>query len=161
LARASRGGASLQQALRTVPPPVAVAGCLGPVTLALQRGVPLAAALATAAGGPAHLDLVLVVLRTCAEQGGSPAEPIDRAATALRQRAAMIAERRTHSAQARMSAIVMTSLPGAMLTVLLVSSTSVRGSAFSPLGAVVLAIGAALNLAGWAWMRHIISGVGR
>ncbi len=98
------------------------------------------------------------MLRACAEHGGAAAEPIDRAASALRQRAALAGERRTQSAQARMSAIVMTLLPGAMLAMLLITSGAVRRTALSPVGLAVIACGALLNLAGWSWMRRLIAG---
>jgi tight adherence protein B len=103
------------------------------------------------------LDLVLVVVRACAEHGGEGAEPIDRAAAALRQRAALAGERRTNSAQARMSALVMTCLPLAMLALLALTSRSVRAASTSPAGLVAIALGAMLNLAGWAWMRRLIA----
>jgi tight adherence protein B len=97
-----------------------------------------------------------VVVRACAEHGGSAAEPIDRAAAALRQRAALAGERRTNSAQARMSALVMTGLPAAMLMLLTITSGSVRAAATSPVGSIAIAIGALLNIAGWHWMRQLI-----
>jgi tight adherence protein B len=161
LARALRGGATLHHALRTIPPPASVRDRLAPAMLALERGASVAAALAEPVAGSPHLDLVLVVLRACAEHGGEAAEPIDRAAAALRQRSALAGERRTQSAQARMSAVVMTLLPGAMLGMLLLTSPPVRASAASPIGLVVIAGGALLNLAGWWWMRRLIAGAAR
>ena len=68
------------------------------------------------------------------------------------------AERRTQSAQARLSAVVMTVLPLAMLGLLLVTSSTTRQAATTPLGLLVIATGAVLNLAGWRWMRRIIVG---
>lgn len=125
--------------------------------LALARGASVSGALATVEPTSPDLALVLVVLQTCADQGGAPAEPIDRAATALRQRAALAAERHTQSAPARMSAVVMTSLPGAMLAVLLATSAAVRAVVVTPIGLLVLAAGTVLNIAGWCWMRHLVS----
>ena len=98
------------------------------------------------------------MLRACAEHGGPPGEPIDRAAATLRGRAADLAERRTHSAQARLSAVVMTWLPIAMLALLLVSSASVRAAVTGPAGLLVVASGAILNFVGWRWMGRIIEG---
>lgn len=161
LARALRGGATLHGALRAVDPPASVAGPLAPVLLALERGASVGAALADLTACSPHLDLVVVVLRACAEHGGAAAEPIDRAATALRQRAALAAERRTNSAQARMSAVVMTLLPGAMLIVLLTTSGAVRASVAAPLGFSVVLSGALLNLVGWLWMRRLVGGTAR
>jgi tight adherence protein B len=157
LARALRGGATLRHALCTVAPPPSVAPQLAPALLALERGTSVAAALTDIDARSRDLDLVLVVLRACAEHGGTTAEPIDRAAAALRQRAALAGERRTHSAQARMSAVVMTCLPGAMLALLALTSRSVRAAATSPAGVAVIGAGLLLNLAGWAWMRRLIA----
>jgi tight adherence protein B len=161
LARMLRGGATLHHALRSTPPPAPAADRLAPALLALERGASVTGALAGVDTGSPHLDLVVVVLRACAEHGGGAAEPIDRAATALRQRSALAGERRTQSAQARMSAIVMTLLPGAMLTMLLVTSPPVRATAGSSLGLAVIACGAMLNLTGWWWMHRMIDGAGR
>jgi len=161
LARAIRGGATLHNALRTVPAPECVDTPLAPAHLALERGASIHGALASVAATSPHLDLVLVVLRSCAENGGSAAEPIDRAAAALRQRAALAGERRTNSAQARLSALVMTLLPGAMLGMLLATSGSVRAVALSPIGLFVVALGAILNVTGWWWMRRLIAGATR
>jgi tight adherence protein B len=161
LSRAVRSGATLTHAVRSVSAPAAVAEALSPALLALERGVPLTTALAAPLGRSPHLDLVLVVLRTCSTHGGAAAEPLDRAAAALRQRAAVDAERRIHSAQATVSARVMTLLPGAMLLVLAATSDATRAVIASPTGGVVITIGAALNVAGWLWMRRLISGVGR
>jgi tight adherence protein B len=157
LARALRAGITLRHALRTVAPPDCVARQLAPVVLALERGTSVSAALADVHTGAPDLDLVVVVLRACAEHGGASAEPIDRAAAALRQRAALAGERRTNSAQARMSALVMTCLPGAMLVLLMSTSHSVRGAATSPAGLAALGAGIALNATGWGWMRRLIA----
>ena len=157
LARALRAGITLRHALRTVAIPDCVAPQLAPVVLALERGASVSAALADIDTGAPDLDLVVVVLRACAEHGGASAEPIDRAAAALRQRAALAGERRTNSAQARMSALVMTCLPGAMLLLLMATSRSVRVAATSPAGLTVIGAGIALNAAGWGWMRRLIA----
>ena len=158
LARAVRGGATLRHALRTVAPPPAVAPALDPALLALDRGASTVDALDAVEHTPPHLDLVLVVLRACARHGGPPAEPIDRAAAALRQRAALLAERASQSAQARMSAAVMTLLPGALLAVLLATSSPVRHAIGTPAGAGAVLLGGAANGAGWWWMRRLIGG---
>ncbi len=55
-----------------------------------------------------------------------------------------------------MSAVVMTILPVCMLSLLLLTSGSVRMFVGSPDGFGVVVIGAALNVAGWRWMRHLI-----
>lgn len=164
VARACRSGSALASAVRDVAVPDELAEPLAEVHLALDRGAPLTAALDAALRptrrGPSDPDLALAVtvLRACAEHGGPPSEPLDRAAATLRARAADLAERRTQSAQARLSAVVMTWLPVVMLTVLLASSPAVRAVAVQPVGVGVIAAGAGLNVAGWRWMRRIVGG---
>lgn len=158
IARAVRGGVTLRQAVLDVAPPNDVEPHLDAMRLQLERGAPLRVALEPRPPVPVHLDVVLVVLRACAVHGGPPAEPIDRAAAALRQRAAAIAERRSQSAQAHMSAVVMSVLPGVLLAVLLITSSSVRSALGTPAGLTVVSLGVAVNLAGWWWMRRLIRG---
>lgn len=158
LARVVRSGSTLHTALRTTDAPPGSAGYVDGVVLAIRRGSRLADALAEPTPSP-HLDLAVTVLRACAINGGPPAEPLDRAAATLRGRAADAAERRTHSAQARLSAIVMTILPVGMLALLLVTSSTTRDAALTPAGAALVAVGGALNLVGWRWMRSIITKV--
>lgn len=156
LARAVRSGATLSGALRSADAPASCRSERDRIVLTLDRGGSVADAAATDSGSP-HLDVALVVLRACATHGGAAAEPLDRAAMTLRGRAADDAERRTQSAQARMSAVVMTVLPAAMLALLLATSSTTRDAVASPVGATAIVIGAALNLAGWRWMRHMIA----
>jgi hypothetical protein len=56
-----------------------------------------------------------------------------------------------------MSALVMTCLPGAMLGLLVLTSSSVRGAAMSTLGVTAIVLGILLNLAGWGWMQRLIA----
>jgi Flp pilus assembly protein TadB len=158
LARAVRGGTTVRGAVTQVEPPHSIAEQHRHVVLALERGAPLATALDVPQPVPTHLDLVLVVLRSLALHGGPSGEPLDRAAAALRQRAAIIGERRSQSAQAQLSAVVMTLLPGVLLAVLLLTSGGVRAAVVSAAGATVVALGAAANLVGWWWMRRLIRG---
>lgn len=158
LARVVRGGSTLGTALRTTDPPASCSAHIDEVVLTLDRGSRLADALAGPTPSP-HLDLAVTVLRACAINGGPPAEPLDRAAATLRGRAADAAERQTQSAQARLSAVVMTILPTAMLALLFATSSTTRTAAMTPIGSVAIALGAALNIGGWRWMRRIIAGV--
>ena len=158
LARAARSGSTLIEAIRDVDPPASCRDAIDAVSLALARGRSMSAALDAVRSPSPHLTLALGVLQACAHHGGRPAEPLDRAAATLRARAMAAAERRTQSAQARLSAVVMTVLPLAMLGLLLVTSSTTRQAATTPLGLLVIATGAVLNLAGWRWMRRIIVG---
>lgn len=158
LARIVRSGSSLITALHTVEPPEGSRTTIDPIVLSLRRGARLRDALDVTTRSP-HLNLALTVLRACAVNGGPPAEPLDRAAAALRGRAADAADRRTQSAQARLSAKVMTVLPVAMLTLLLATSATTRTAATSRAGFVAIILGAVLNVGGWHWMRRIIGGI--
>src|SRR5690606_29545764 len=114
----------------------------------LERGDGLRRALAAGhdrlAADPAT-RMVLLVLSALAENGGPAAEPIDRVAAALRTRDAADAERANQSAQARWSAAAMTLLPLGTLLLLVVTSASVRAAVVTPIGAIVVAAGCALN----------------
>jgi len=156
MARVVRSGSSLATAVRTTEPPTGSAEQIDQVILALDRGSRLADALQLTTVSP-HLNLALAVLRACALNGGPPAEPLDRAASTLRGRAADAAERQTQSAQARLSAIVMTILPVAMLALLLATSATTRAATVTPAGIAAVTVGGALNLGGWRWMRRIIA----
>lgn len=164
LARALRSGATLTAAVRTSSSPQSISPLVDQLCLSLDRGHPIGAALQVAAAPSAlvlpspHVSMVLTVLRACAEHGGPAAEPLDRAAATLRTRAADRADRLTQSAQARMSAVVMTCLPVGMLALMTLTSASVRSAVVSPAGIVALAIGATLNAVGWLWMRRTING---
>jgi tight adherence protein B len=159
LAGAIRTGSTLAAAIRATDPPASCRTELDTIILRLERGSSVADAIGEAIGrrgADDHLDLALTVIRACAEQGGGAAEPLDRVAAALRGRAADRADRRVQSASARMSALVMTLLPAAMLLILLLTSRSVRLVARQPSGLAMLAVGAVVNLIGWWWISRVI-----
>lgn len=160
MARVVRSGSSLATAIRTTEPPTACAEHVDQIVLGLERGSRLADALEVTTTSP-HVNLAVAVLRACAINGGPPAEPLDRAAATLRGRAADEAERQTQSAQARLSAVVMTILPTAMLGLLLATSSATRAATASPTGIMAVSVGGALNFGGWRWMRRIIAGAER
>lgn len=134
-----------------------VAPVIDPVIAQVSRGRSLVDALRTAATDPATGGgLALAVLRTCAELGGPGAAPLERVAATLRARDAIAQEQRAHSAQAQMSARVMTLVPIGMLGLLATTDPRVRGAIGSPAGAGAVSFGALLNLVGWWWMQRII-----
>lgn len=164
IARGTRAGLSLGGAIVDATPPGG-APDIDRLVLRLTRGEPVAHAAAHLARQPqrrpadragSSLTLAFTVLQACARHGGPPSEPLGRAAAVLRGRAHDEAERRVQSAQAHLSALVMTVLPLAMLTLLLVTSGSVRAVLTSRAGALVIVAGIAMNLLGWRWMRSII-----
>jgi tight adherence protein B len=155
LAREVRAGASLGAAIRTVAPPDG--SSLGAIVHGLARGLPVTDAITIATDSPDE-QAALTVLAACAHHGGPAAQPLDQVAATLRRRAADAAERSVFGAQARLSALVMTVLPGAVLMLLLATSPSVRAITGSALGATVVVVGFVLNALGWVWMRRIIAG---
>jgi Flp pilus assembly protein TadB len=158
LARLVRSGASLAAALRSTSPAPALAPIVAPIGLALDRGDSVAGATRRVTTCDASVELALGVLHACAELGGPAAQPLDRAASTLRARAADLADRDVHSAQARLSAMVLTLMPVAALTLLLATSPASRAAVFGSAGLISLGAGAAINATGWWWMRRIIGG---
>jgi tight adherence protein B len=156
VSRIVRSGASLATALRSATPAPALSHVVAPIGLALDRGDSIAGATRRVVSGDSGVDLALAVVRACAELGGPAALPLDRTASTLRGRAADLAERQVHSAQARLSAVVLTLLPGAALTLLVATSEATRTAVTAPSGVVCLGAGAGLNATGWWWMRRII-----
>lgn len=109
-------------------------------------------------GETADLRLVDGVLADLAQHGGPAAEVLDRCAERLRARAADRREVRLQSAPARLSARVMTLVPAITLGLLTATAPGVRSHLTTTPGIAVLMAGAVLNLAGWWWMRRLITG---
>ena len=156
LARRVRAGASLAGATRSAAAAPALAPILAPITLALERGASLATATRRVNSADAGIGIALAVVRVCAELGGPAALPLDRAATTLRARATDRADRHVHSAQARLSAIVLTVLPGAALVLLLATNPQCRAAVTTPAGIGCVGAGAVLNAIGWWLMQQIV-----
>ncbi|CAN5615674.1 type II secretion system F family protein [soil metagenome] len=158
VARHVRTGSSLPSAFdagcERVP---AVGAEFADVVRAQERGASLAGALARRVHDDEAVRLVVAVVRTCARLGGPSAEPLDRASATLHRRAAARCERRVHSAQAEMSAKVLTLLPLGVLALLVATDADVRQALGRPIVQICLALGLALNATGWWWMRRIIA----
>jgi len=155
-----RGGQSLAVAIADAVADVPeVAAGFAPLTHALSRGRSVADAVALLDGDPGRpIGVVRAVLASCAELGGPAAAALDRAAVTLRARAAERAERMASSAQARLSARVLTLLPLGTLGLLAIAEPSVRNAVTTPAGSLCLLAGTACNVAGWWWMRRIVLG---
>lgn len=153
LARAVRGGSSLTTALSTTAPPAGDARIVLRATRDLERTGRFALPPDRC---PADLALASAVISAVLTHGGPAAEPLDRAADVLRGRAAERADRRVQSAQARLSAQVMSILPIAMLLVLATTSSSVRMVLATPIGIGSIVLGGVVNCIGWAWMLGVI-----
>lgn len=109
----------------------------------------------------AHPDeaVVLHAIAAARAVGGPMAATIDAASSLLRERAAVRGEAQAHSAQARFSARVLTGVPLAFAGWSTLSSRSFRSAIVSPVGLTSAALGCVANLAGWWWMRRIVSRV--
>jgi tight adherence protein B len=124
---------------------------------ALQRGRGLADALA-----PTELDpstpagVVGPVIEACADLGGPPAAPLERVSDVLLARAAEQDERRAATAQARLSAGVLTAVPLGIVAFLVLSEPAIRAVLATPAGATCLVAGVVINLLGRWWMSVLI-----
>lgn len=164
LARHLRHGATLHDALTTVVPEgSALAAASRPLRHALARGATVGAACDAwqqrldADDMPRRelLRTLASVVAVSARLGGPTADPLDRVGVVMRQHASEDLERSAQSAQARISARVLTLLPIATLTLIATTDPEARSVITEPSGAVVVAVGMALNLAGAVWMRRI------
>jgi tight adherence protein B len=158
VARALRSGTSLSGSIAAG---AAVDSAMAPMAATVMRqaarGEPLVVALDAVRVDPSSAaGLGIAVLRSCARFGGPAAAPLERAAATLRAREAVLAEQRAHSAQARLSARVLTLIPVALLALLATTDAKVRAAILTPAGATVVVLGAALNGLGSLWMRRII-----
>jgi tight adherence protein B len=154
IARQVRSGSSLTGAVLAE---VTESSSLGDVAEAVRAGVPLAAALAAVEPRDHDLALTIQALLATAHLGGPIAATLDEAASVLRERAAARAERLAHSAQARLSARVLTIVPIGFAGWSALASERTRDAYLSnAAGAVCAIVGLALNAAGWRWMKRIV-----
>jgi tight adherence protein B len=93
--------------------------------------------------------------------GGAVAAALQATVSVLRERAAVRADIDVHSAQARLSARVLTAVPIVFSGWGLMFSRSFRSAVATPAGVVAAITGVLLNLGGWCWMRHAIAQVHR
>jgi tight adherence protein B len=154
LSRRVRTGSSLSAALideaRRGGPFVAIAR-------SVEDGASLADALESVRPVDADTALAVQALRAAAHLGGPVAATLDAAAAVLRERAAARAERAAHSAQARLSARLLTIVPLAFTAWNAISSRATRHLYVTNMAAgACAATGILLNLAGWRWMRRIV-----
>jgi len=163
VARRVRSGNSLSRALvESVPGDADVRAATAAIRLAIERGRPVADAVSNIGDsdptrrGNRHLVTACSVIAVSATLGGASAAPLHRAAAALRLREVDDEERRSHSAQARLSAHVLTVIPIGMLGLLVTSDPDVRAVIVEPIGAFCVATGLLLNATGWLWMRQTI-----
>jgi tight adherence protein B len=160
IARALRAGSSLRQACHDAAQgPTAARRWLASAMARAERGSALAAVFGSWATGAAAAEVRIAAgaLALAASAGGSQARAVDGIALTLRERRAAAAEVHSHSAQGRLSAVVIGGLPVAFLA--WAALTDRRTLAFlvsAPAGWASLASGVALEAVGVVWMRHIL-----
>ena len=159
LARRCSSGDSLARAFASSQLVVAMSPLFDPATMALQGGATLAEALRHQPRDDPSSAIVVHVLMLCAQIGGNVSEPLDRAASTLRERDAAARERMVQSAQARLSAQVLTVLPLCFAAWSNLTSNQVRRFVLTPAGLITVASGLMLNLAGWRLMSRIVRGI--
>ena len=101
----------------------------------------------------------VVLLRSCMHHGVLSATALEHASRAERLRLQAVADATASVSAARHSARMLTRLPHAFLALAAVLSGGVRAALLSPLGAVVVVCGVAVNRAGVAWISRITSGL--
>ena len=120
---------------------------------------PMLAARVFSFDGTADPDLAVVAQSVSAamELGGPVAATLHRGAALLRERAAQRAEAMAYSAQARLSAKVLTAVPLVFTAWSAATSATFRQAIASPTGLMAAAAGLACNTVGWWWMRRIVN----
>jgi tight adherence protein B len=130
---------------------------LGPAIESVEAGAPLHDALAAVPAGDPDLALTTQALSATARLGGPVAATLDDSAAVLRERAATRDERRSQSSQARLSARVLTIVPLGFAIWSALASQRTRDVYMTTVaGALCLASGLVLNVAGWQWMKRIV-----
>jgi tight adherence protein B len=159
-----RGGGTVAAAVdRLAAGAGAVAADLRRVRVRTQLGLPLAEALA---GWPGEHDAPGVraaagALAVATTMGGRAADAIDGLASSLRHRLDAVAEARSLSAQARLSAVVVGAAPlGYLAFSALVDPGAVTALVDTGVGRLCLVVGLGLEMLAGLWIRRILRSVG-
>lgn len=108
--------------------------------------------------GTAEAALLATTLRMHRRAGGSLAPVLEDLARVTRERLETEADLRALTAQGRMSAWIVGSLPIGFLAFLtLLTGTSIIATFVTPLGAILLVVGLGLEVAALVWMRRILA----
>lgn len=111
-------------------------------------------------GSDQERAIVVQSLAAAARLGGPVAATLHHGAALLREREAQRAEAKAHSAQARLSAMVLTAVPMIFAAWSVVTGASFRRVVLSTPGLAATAAGLLANAVGWWWMRRIIARAG-
>jgi tight adherence protein B len=160
LASGLRAGYSVPQAITLVArhSPQPTASEFGLAAQEISVGVKLGDAMARLARRNANPDyaLVAIIIRVQHEVGGNLAQILESVSNTLRERLELRRQVNALTAQQRLSSIVLTVLPFALLTVLSLMDRSFVEPLFSEtIGRLMLAISAVMVLIGWTIMRSI------
>lgn len=102
------------------------------------------------------LDQIALIAALNRRSGSNVAEALDRVAEGARERADLKREVKALTAQAKMSSLVLTSLPGVLLLGLMLISPLYAHPLFhTTLGIALLGVGACMVFAGWKVMQKI------
>lgn len=144
-----RGGTGVRAAAMSVADEQRPAGSVVRTPLHLER-------LGDAVVDDPDEAVVVQSLLAALQLGAAPAAVAQSGANVLRERAAVRAEALAHSAQARLSARVLTLVPVAFAAWSAVASTTYRRALVTPTGLASASLGALANTVGWWWMRRIV-----
>ena len=160
LASGLRAGYSVPQAIELVakhsPEPTAFEFALAAQEISL--GVPLFEAMSRLARRAANRDyeLVAIIVRVQHEVGGNLAQILDSVGATLRERFELRRQVNALTAQQRLSSLVLTVLPFALLLFLFLMDRSFVEPMFTAvLGRLMLALAGAMVFIGWSIMRTI------
>ena len=160
LASGLRAGYSVPQAIdlvaKHIPKPTSDEFALAGQEIAV--GVQLAEAIMRMARRTANRDyeLVAIIIRVQHEVGGNLAQILDSVGSTLRERFELRRQVNALTAQQRLSSMVLTVLPFALLALLFTMDRSFVDPLFTaPLGRMILAIAGAMVFIGWTIMRSI------
>jgi tight adherence protein B len=159
-----RGGGTVATALeRLAAGATAVADDVRRVNVRTELGLPLADALS---GWPAQHDApgvraVAGALAVATTMGGRAADAVDGLASSMRHRLDAVAEARSLSAQARLSAVVVGAAPvGYLAFSALVDPGAVTALIDTGVGRVCLVVGLGLEGLAGLWIRRILRSAG-
>ncbi len=160
LASGLRAGYSVPQAVDLVArhSPRPTADEFGLASREISVGVPLHDAIARLARRSANKDyeLVAIIIRVQHEVGGNLAQILDSVGSTLRERFELRRQVNALTAQQRLSSLVLTVLPFALLLFLFVTDRSFVEPLFTrSIGRMILVLSGAMVLIGWSIMRNI------
>jgi tight adherence protein B len=160
LASGLRAGYSVPQAIALVAThsPEPTASEFAVAAQEISVGVPLADTIARLSKRTANADyeLVSIIVRVQHEVGGNLAQILDSVGDTLRERFELRRQVEALTAQQRLSSVVLTVLPFALLTFLFVMDRAFVDPLFrEPLGRLMLALAGVMVFLGWSVMRSV------